>query len=112
MLCDSLVRLLRTRAECGGPSGFTFLADGVKPGPLLSLVELDRQARSVAAVLQQRNLAGQRALLCYPPGNAFLAGFFGSLYAGMVAVPVYPPRASPRMRDSSASARVAGPPSS
>ena len=37
-------------------------------------------------------LAGERALLLYPAGLEFIAAFFGCLYAGVVAVPVYPPR--------------------
>ncbi len=35
---------------------------------------------------------GERALLLYPPGLEYVAAFFGCLYAGVVAVPVYPPR--------------------
>ena len=35
---------------------------------------------------------GDRILLAYPPGLEFLVGFFGALYAGMIAVPAYPPR--------------------
>jgi acyl-CoA synthetase (AMP-forming)/AMP-acid ligase II/acyl carrier protein len=66
-----------------------------------SYAELDRQARRVAAQLQTFGEAGQRALLLYPPGPEFLAGFFGCLYAGWIAVPAYPPRWPPRPHDSS-----------
>src|SRR6185369_12396946 len=31
-------------------------------------------------------------LLLYPAGLDFIVGFFGCLYAGVVAVPAYPPR--------------------
>ena len=31
-------------------------------------------------------------MLLYPAGLEFIAAFFGCLYAGVVAVPVYPPR--------------------
>ena len=37
-------------------------------------------------------LTGERALLLYPAGLDFIAAFFGCLYAGVVAVPAYPPR--------------------
>ena len=37
-------------------------------------------------------MVGQRALLLYPAGTEFIAAFFGCVYAGVVAVPVYPPR--------------------
>jgi acyl-CoA synthetase (AMP-forming)/AMP-acid ligase II len=36
-------------------------------------------------------MAGERALLLYPPGLEYIAGFFGCLYAGTIAVPAYPP---------------------
>jgi 8-amino-7-oxononanoate synthase len=53
---------------------------------------LDRQARAIGAWLQSLGLSGERALLLYPPGLEFISAFFGCLYAGVVAVPVYPPR--------------------
>ena len=49
------------------------------------------------AVLQEQGRAGQRALLCYPPGVEFLVGLFGCLYAGTIAVPLYPPCAGELM---------------
>src|SRR5262249_21572089 len=33
-----------------------------------------------------------RALLLFPPGLEYIVAFFGCLYAGVVAVPAYPPR--------------------
>lgn len=56
-----------------------------------SFGELDRRARAVAALLDERGLAGQRALLMFEPGLDFVAAFFGCLYAGVVAIPSYPP---------------------
>ena len=41
---------------------------------------------------QELGATGERALLLYPPGLSFIAAFFGCLYAGVVAVPTYPPR--------------------
>jgi acyl-CoA synthetase (AMP-forming)/AMP-acid ligase II len=49
-------------------------------------------------------MAGERALLLYPPGLEYIAAFFGCLYGGAVAVPAYPPdlvrpeRTLPRFR--------------
>lgn len=57
-----------------------------------SFAELDRRARVVAVALQQRGLAGGRALLLYRPGLAFVDAFLGCLYAGVTAVPAYAPR--------------------
>src|SRR5207249_1863792 len=58
----------------------------------ISYAELDRRARAIAAWFQSQGLEGQRALLLFPAGIDFIAGFFGCLYAGVVAVPAYPPR--------------------
>ena len=88
----NLVDLLRGRADLGGEYGFRFLAGRDDREERLSLVDLDRRARAVASHLMARGLKGERAILCYPPGVEFLVGLFGSLYAGMVAVPAYPPR--------------------
>lgn len=54
--------------------------------------ELDAKAQQIGAWLAQQGRRGQRALLLYPFGLEFIAGFYGCLYAGVVAVPLYPPR--------------------
>ncbi|HEY9850890.1 MAG TPA: condensation domain-containing protein [Leptolyngbyaceae cyanobacterium] len=71
---------------------FSFLGNGETASSSLSYGEFDRLARSIASQLQSLELAGERALLLYPPGLEYLAAFFGCLYAGVVAVPAYPPR--------------------
>ncbi|RII13374.1 Tyrocidine synthase 3 [Streptomyces sp. YIM 130001] len=57
----------------------------------LDYAELDRGARAVAALIQQRAGRGDRVLLLHQPGPDYVTAFFGCLYAGAVAVPVYPP---------------------
>ncbi len=86
------VELLRIRAE-EQPHGtaYLFLADGETEGVQLSFGELDQRARAIAAHLQRMSMTGQRALLLYPPGLPYIEAFFGCLYAGVVAVPAYPP---------------------
>src|SRR4029453_3323367 len=74
--------------------GFIFAPNATASEVRLTFAQLECQARAVAGVLQGRGLAGQPALLCYPAGVAFRVGLFGCLYAGMIAVPAYPPRAS------------------
>jgi len=89
----TLVDLLRHRAAFQPNARvYTFLADGETQEIHLTYGELDRQARAIAATLQAEGLAGQRALLLFPAGLEFVAAFFGCLYAGVVAVPAYPPR--------------------
>ncbi|MFL6192843.1 MAG: amino acid adenylation domain-containing protein, partial [Thermoanaerobaculia bacterium] len=90
---STLVELLRMRAVSQPERrAYTFLLDGEREEVHLSYGELDRQARAVAARLQELGVQGERALLLYPPGLQYAAAFFGCLYAGVTAVPVYPPR--------------------
>ncbi len=71
---------------------YTFLKDGKTEVDSLTYRDIDRRARAVAAQLQLLGLkAGDRALLLYPPCLEFIVAFFGCLYAGIIAVPVYPP---------------------
>jgi 8-amino-7-oxononanoate synthase len=68
------------------------LVDGENEQIHLTYAELDRQARALGAWLEAQDLVGERALLLYPPGLEFITAFFGCLYGGVIAVPVYPPR--------------------
>ena len=89
--------LLRARAaERPERLAVTFLADGEAEGGRLTYGELDRRAAAIAAALAGSVRPGERALLLYPPGLDFIAAFFGCLYAGVVAVPAYPPRPNDR----------------
>ncbi len=76
----------------GGDHALTFLADGVNEGGVLTYAALDREARAVAAWLQSEGLMGQRALLLFPSGLEFVTTLLGCIYAGVIAVPVNPPR--------------------
>ncbi|BAZ45335.1 beta-ketoacyl synthase [Chondrocystis sp. NIES-4102] len=73
---------------------FTFLADNESDNDSLTYQQLDQKARAIAWVLQKHHAQGQRALLLYQPGLDFITAFLGCLYAGVIAVPVYPPRAN------------------
>ena len=90
---SNLVDLLRHRASHQGQDrAFSYLVDGESEEIHWTYAELDRRARAIGAWLQTQGLVGQRALLLYPAGLDFIAAFFGCLYAGVVAVPAYPPR--------------------
>ncbi|HEY9795414.1 MAG TPA: fatty acyl-AMP ligase [Leptolyngbyaceae cyanobacterium] len=87
------VDLLSYRAQNqSDKTAYTFLQDGETEAGRLTYKELDRLARAIAKQLQSLDATGSRALLLYPPGLEFIAAFFGCLYAGVVAVPAYPPR--------------------
>ncbi|MEA3440621.1 MAG: fatty acyl-AMP ligase [Chloroflexota bacterium] len=90
---STLVDLLRLRANKDPDrSVFIFLKDGEEEEERITYRELDHWARIIAARLQRLNGKGERALLLYPPGLEYIATFFGCLYAGVIAVPAYPPR--------------------
>ncbi|MEG3436744.1 hybrid fatty acyl-AMP ligase/type I polyketide synthase [Pannus brasiliensis CCIBt3594] len=92
---SNFVELLQYRSlEQPSQPVFTFLADGEIESASLTYAELDRHARAIAARLQLLQVAGERALLLYPPGLDFIAAFLGCLYAGVIPVPAYPPRAN------------------
>jgi len=99
---STLVEFLRWRAlRQPEQKAYTFLLDGEVEEQHLTYGELDCQARAIAALLQNCVASGERALLLYPPGLEFIAAFFGCLYAGVVAVPAYPPqfnRPMPRLQ--------------
>jgi len=93
----TLSGLLRLRAsERPERDAFIFLADGEDEGARFTWAELDRRARAIALALTESLAPGDRALLLYPPGLEFIAAFFGCLYAGVIAVPAYPPRPNDR----------------
>lgn len=86
--CANLVELACSRAnEKPDRTAYVFLQDGENESGRLTFAELDRRARVIAARLQRMGMAGERALLLYPPGLDYIEGFFGCLYAGVVAVP-------------------------
>lgn len=88
-----MAEVLRARADHTPDAlAFGFLTDGEEEGPRLTYAGLDREARAVAAELQHVAGPGDRAVLLYAPGLAFVSAFFGCQYAGLVPVPAYPPR--------------------
>src|SRR5215218_6140366 len=89
----SFVDLLRSRAESDCVrQAYVFLEEDGTEGDRLGYPELDRRARTIAARLKESVTPGERVLLLFNPGLDFIAAFFGCLYAGAIAVPVYPPR--------------------
>ncbi|HEX9998331.1 MAG TPA: fatty acyl-AMP ligase [Abditibacterium sp.] len=92
-LSTTWLALLRERAkQHPNRRAVTFLGDGEQEEGTLSYAELERRARSIAARLQAKNARGERVLLVFNSGLDYVAAFFGCLFAGAVAVPVYPPR--------------------
>jgi acyl-CoA synthetase (AMP-forming)/AMP-acid ligase II/acyl carrier protein len=94
---SSVIDILRSRAEHEGDRlACAFLEDGDEELNSLTYGSLDRQARTIAGHLLDQGAVGERALLLHPPGLEFLAALVGCLYAGVVAVPLYPPKLNRR----------------
>ena len=92
--CASLVEILRYRAQAQpNQVAYVGLENGETESGRLTYLALDQQARAIALQLQSLGASGSRVLLTYPlsDGLAFVAGFFGCLYAGAVAVTAWPP---------------------
>lgn len=88
----SIVEVLRTRAlRQPDHVALTFVDDNGGAPTDVSLGELDRDARRIAALLQTVEIRGRRVIVALPPGKLYNSAFWGCLYAGAVAVPVYPP---------------------
>jgi acyl-CoA synthetase (AMP-forming)/AMP-acid ligase II/cytochrome P450/thioesterase domain-containing protein/acyl carrier protein len=109
----TLVDVLRARADAAPDErAFTFLVDGETEEQSWTHGELDTRARAIAARLSASLAPGRRVLLLYPAGLEFIAAFMGTLYAGLVPVPTYPPdparlaRTLPRLRAVAADAQV------
>ncbi|MDR0703175.1 MAG: amino acid adenylation domain-containing protein [Azoarcus sp.] len=60
----------------------------------ISYGELDLRVRSLAARLQADFEAGARALLLLDNDDRYAVAFLACLYAGLIAVPVFPPESS------------------
>ncbi|TMD59343.1 MAG: fatty acyl-AMP ligase [Chloroflexi bacterium] len=92
---STLVEILRWRAfHQPDRLAYTFLQDGETEEVHLTYAQLDQRARAIGARLQSAGAYGERALLVYPPGLEFVAAFFGCLYGGVAAIPVYHPHST------------------
>ena len=78
-------------AAAATPSGITFV-DLHERETFVPFREIHARARRTAAALRQAGVsAGDRVALVFPTSPAFLDGYFGTLLAGAVPVPLYPP---------------------
>lgn len=88
MQASTFVDILSRRAETTpSHTAFEFPSDD-GTSAVLTYARLDERARTLARVLGEHRAAGAGVLLLFPPGEDYIAGFLGCLYAGAVAVPV------------------------
>lgn len=103
-MARDLVEALSTQAEqIPARRAFTFL-DSKSAETWLTFRALHLRSLNLAAYLLQFGRPGDRVLIISQPGLNYITAFFGCLYAGMIAVPAYPPnpfrveRSLPRLR--------------
>ena len=75
----------------GESIAFTFI-EANESVSSLTYAALDQRARTIAAEMLRFAQPGDRALMMYSPSLAFIEAFIGCLYAGIIAVPAYPPK--------------------
>jgi amino acid adenylation domain-containing protein/non-ribosomal peptide synthase protein (TIGR01720 family) len=88
--------LQRRAAQTPDQVALRFLAEEQEQNVVLSYRDLDLRARTIASALQANAQVGDRAVLLFPSGPDYVAAFFGCLYAGVIAVPAYPPESARR----------------
>lgn len=107
-LVDVLAHWATTKPDA---IAYTYLVDGEREERSLTFAETDRAARAVATTLRERlgdTAERPTALLLYAPGLEFIPAFLGCLYAGVVAVPVNPPRSGKHLERLAAVSRDSG----
>jgi myxalamid-type polyketide synthase MxaB len=78
-------------------TAYILLSDGETESARVTYKDLEEGAKAIAAQLQSQMAVGDRALLLYQSGPEFITAFFGCLYAGVIAVPAYPPRKNQKL---------------
>ncbi len=95
---SSLVDLVRFRAsDAPDALAWIYLKDGANDGIPITYSELLHQSLRMASFIRQYAKPGDRALINHQPGLDYVLSFFGCLFSGVVAVPVYPPRFNTKM---------------
>ncbi|MBI1240912.1 fatty acyl-AMP ligase [Umezakia ovalisporum] len=94
----TITSILDTRAEhTPNQLAYIFLKDGQNQEICIDYKTLQQESKAIADTLLSLCSEGDRALLLYPQGLEFITAFLGCLYAGVVAVPAYPPRRNQKM---------------
>ncbi|WP_217987321.1 non-ribosomal peptide synthetase [Vreelandella alkaliphila] len=86
---EHLSRLARER-----PSDRALIVVNAQGETILDYATLERRSRALASELQQRFPAGERALILLDNDEHYVVAFFACLYAGVIAVPVFPPESA------------------
>ncbi|MFC4534992.1 fatty acyl-AMP ligase [Sphaerisporangium dianthi] len=89
---STLTELIALRAaESGSNIAYRFLPDGEHESHSLTFAELELEIRALATRLRRHTEPGDRTLILAPDAGDFVRAFLACQYAGVIAVPVYPP---------------------
>ncbi|MES2639259.1 MAG: fatty acyl-AMP ligase [Myxococcota bacterium] len=88
---STVADLLHIRAE-RAPDALAFRFLGARDGDSDDITASALHARASRLAARLDVAPGARVLILHPPGNGYIAAFFGCLLAGAVPVPAYPPR--------------------
>lgn len=85
-------RLLQHEKHIPGKIVYILLEDGINETDSITYGEMIGKAKALAATLQKYGKRGDRVLLLFPTGIEFITSFYACFFAGMIAVPTYPPK--------------------
>lgn len=92
---ETIVNYLQTHARNHSElPAFTFLQGGSES--TYTFAQLEKNAYQLAQGLLTLGRSGDRVVVLCPPGLDYITALFGCMFAGMVAVPLYPPRLKQR----------------
>ncbi|MFN6181484.1 MAG: fatty acyl-AMP ligase [Dolichospermum sp.] len=94
----NLISILNQRAsQTPNQLAYIFLKNRENQEQNITYQQLSQNSKNIAIKLQSLIPKGSRALLLYPQGLEFINAFLGCLYAGIIAVPAYPPKRNQKM---------------
>ncbi|MDB9468877.1 fatty acyl-AMP ligase [Dolichospermum circinale CS-1225] len=94
----NLISILNQRAnQTPNQLAYIFLKNRENQAQNITYQQLSQNSKNIAIKLQSLIPEGSRALLLYPQGLEFINAFLGCLYAGIIAVPAYPPKRNQKM---------------
>jgi len=89
--------LSRWAKERPDDTACAFVGPGLMVERSVGYRDLERAARKLAMSLRETARPGDRVLLLFPPGVEYVTAVLGCMYAGVIAVPLYPPHRDARM---------------
>ncbi|MCJ8273324.1 MAG: AMP-binding protein, partial [Psychrosphaera sp.] len=84
--------LYRNSIERPGETAYEFVTNLSSPTETITYLQLYNDVSGIARNLLDNVASGECVLLLYPPSIEYIKAFFACVMAGVVAVPLYPPK--------------------